>query len=197
MQCCSISFTQQHQGHLRWIKSAYFNTYFMCNLIFTQWVCANTDNTPSTFNLAVWRPRVKRNLPFGLGAAAVVMDSRSNTQTQKHTLQPGLDPPARARLSMPMQVQTVPGRGGFHRWLLKNVTFPVSTALVVCADTQKARLLLKHTLATGSPTHLSESVLSSNSFQAFSSCQGPHDNVKTSRCGDIYYMLKIVQYSHL
>ncbi len=119
------------------------------------------------------------------------------THKHKNTLQPGLDPPARARLSMPMQVQTVPGRGGFHRWLLKNVTFPVSTALVVCADTQKARLLLKHTLATWSPTHLSESVLSSNSFQALSSCQGPHDNVKTSRCGDIYYMLKIVQYSHL
>lgn len=152
MQCCSISFTQQHQGHLRWIKSAYFNTYFMCNLIFTQRVCANTDNTPSTFNLAVWRPRVKRGTCPLAWVPLLWSWTPDHTQTQKHTLQPGLDPPARARLSMPMQVQTVPGRGGFHRWLLKNVTFPVSTALVVCADTQKARLLLKHTLATGSPT---------------------------------------------
>ncbi len=89
---------------------------------------------------------------------------------------------------MPMQVQTDPGRGGFHRWLLKNVTFPVSTALVVCADTQKARLLSHtHTLVTRNPTHLSESVLLSNSFQAFSGCQGPRDNVKTSRCGDILH----------
>jgi len=73
------------------------------------------------------------------------MDSIAHTDTDTHKTErereTGLDPTARARLSMPMQVQTVLGRGGFHLWLLKNVTFPVSTALVVCADTQKARLL--------------------------------------------------------
>lgn len=111
MQCCSISFTQQHQGHLRWIKSAYFNTYFMCNLIFTQWVCANTDNTPSTFNLAVWRPRVKRGTCPLAWVPLLWSWTPDQTQTHKHTHY-SLDWIHLPRLGCPCRCRYRQSRGG-------------------------------------------------------------------------------------
>lgn len=87
-------------------------TYFMQNFIFIHnEFGADTDPAQNTFNLTV-KGQVKRGtcpltwVPLLWSWTPERASARTHTHTNTH-LQPGLDPPARARLSMPMQVQTV------------------------------------------------------------------------------------------